>query len=91
MVCLQAALGPLALDLARQPSTKVANSERYATDLLLVAVVAILLTAPAGAAVITVLGRRLLKPPTRPTTPVIDTVSTAASNAPVEYVIRASP
>lgn len=54
----QAALGPLALDIARESGTP--EQQLYASHILIVAVLAILLTAPAGAIIITLLGPRLL-------------------------------
>ena len=62
--CLvQAAIGPVALDVARE-----IHSEEYASygmSVLVVAVLAILITAPVGATFITLLGPRLLdKEPT---------------------------
>ena len=62
--CLvQAAFGPVALDVAREFHS--AEYESYASRLLIVAVLAILITALVGAILITLLGPRLLdKEPT---------------------------
>jgi hypothetical protein len=49
----------VALDIARK--IKSAEDEMYASKVLIVAVLAILITAPVGATLITVLGPRLLK------------------------------
>lgn len=72
--CPQAALGPLALDVARRLALEVGPEEAEAADLdverartvLLVAVLSILLTAPAGCVVIASLSRRLLTPAAAP-------------------------
>lgn len=49
----------MALDIARK--IKSVEDETYASKLLIVAVLAILITAPIGATLITVLGPRLLE------------------------------
>nr|CAD7416253.1 unnamed protein product [Timema poppensis] len=60
---VQAALGPIALDLARNLDAK--DSIVLADKVLMVAVLAIMITAPLGAIVITLFGPRLLnKTPT---------------------------
>nr|CAD7451325.1 unnamed protein product [Timema bartmani] len=60
---VQAALGPIALDLARNLDAK--DSFVFADKVLIVAVLAIVITAPLGALVITLFGPRLLnKTPT---------------------------
>ncbi|PSN35039.1 Sodium/hydrogen exchanger 9B2 [Blattella germanica] len=56
---LQAAIGPVALDIARQIRSE--EAETYATKVLIVAVLAILVTAPTGAILISILGPRLLQ------------------------------
>lgn len=62
MFCLhQAAIGSTALDMARSRGDKV--SENYGMDVLTVAVLSILLTAPVGALVIGLAGPRLLQIP----------------------------
>ncbi|XP_054897115.1 sodium/hydrogen exchanger 9B2 [Poeciliopsis prolifica] len=62
---VQAAIGSTALDMARAK----ANVEqiKYGMDVLTVAVLAILLTAPVGALIIGILGPRLLQRPQTPT------------------------
>jgi NhaP-type Na+/H+ or K+/H+ antiporter len=55
----QAAIGPVALDIARKIHS--AQDEAYARTVLIVVVLAILITAPIGATLITVLGPRLLE------------------------------
>ncbi|XP_063231962.1 sodium/hydrogen exchanger 9B2-like isoform X2 [Bacillus rossius redtenbacheri] len=55
---VQAALGPVALDMARAAQSP--ESVAHADKVLVVAVLAILLTAPLGAVLITLLGPRLL-------------------------------
>jgi hypothetical protein len=55
----QAAIGPVALDTARK--LHLLQDEMYARTVLIVVVMAILITAPAGATLITVLGPRLLQ------------------------------
>jgi NhaP-type Na+/H+ or K+/H+ antiporter len=60
---VQAAIGPVALDIARKIHSS--EYESYASTLLIVAALAILITAPVGATFITMLGPRLLdKEPT---------------------------
>jgi hypothetical protein len=54
----QAAIGPVALDIARRIHS--VEDEMYARTVLIVVVLAILITAPVGATLITVLGPRLL-------------------------------
>lgn len=58
VLVFQAALGPLALDIARTQGSK--DEIAYAGKVLILAVLAILITAPVGAALITILGPRLL-------------------------------
>uniref|UniRef100_A0A671WV32 Cation/H+ exchanger transmembrane domain-containing protein n=1 Tax=Sparus aurata TaxID=8175 RepID=A0A671WV32_SPAAU len=58
---VQAAIGSTALDMARSRGDKV--SENYGMDVLTVAVLSILLTAPVGALVIGLAGPRLLQKP----------------------------
>lgn len=58
---LQAAIGSTALDMAR--NKKEASLQSYGMDVLTVAVLAILLTAPVGALVIGLVGPRLLRKP----------------------------
>jgi len=76
--CLvQAAIGPVALDIAREIHSE--EYESYASRVLIVAVLAILITAPVGATFITVLGPRLLdKEPTA--TPESNTVPSNQNN-----------
>ncbi|XP_069677271.1 sodium/hydrogen exchanger 9B2-like [Periplaneta americana] len=56
---VQAAIAPVALDIARQVGSH--EDEVYASKVLIVAVLAILVTAPLGAILITLLGPRLLE------------------------------
>lgn len=56
---LQAAIGSLALDTARQHQDE--QLEKYGMDVLTVAFLAILITAPVGALVIGLAGPRLLQ------------------------------
>ncbi|XP_056135623.1 sodium/hydrogen exchanger 9B2 [Lampris incognitus] len=58
---VQAAIGSTALDMARTKEDK--DLERYGMDVLTVAVLAILLTAPVGALIIGLSGPRLLQKP----------------------------
>lgn len=76
--CLvQAVIGPVALDVAREIHSE--EYESYATRVLIVTVLAILITAPVGATFITVLGPRLLdKEPTA--TPESNTVPSNQNN-----------
>ncbi|KAI1887531.1 hypothetical protein AGOR_G00191270 [Albula goreensis] len=62
---VQAAIGSTALDNARQNDKP--EMERYGMDVLTVAVLAILITAPIGALVIGLTGPRLLQKPKDPT------------------------
>nr|KAG5713906.1 hypothetical protein BaRGS_024533 [Batillaria attramentaria] len=55
---VQAAIGALALDWASENGTE--EQKDYATQILILAVLSILLTAPAGAVLVTLLGPRLL-------------------------------
>ncbi|PSN36209.1 hypothetical protein C0J52_07302 [Blattella germanica] len=55
---VQAAIGPVALDVARKLNSEV--DEYYGSIVLMIAVLSILITAPIGAVLITVLGPRLL-------------------------------
>ncbi|XP_069677276.1 sodium/hydrogen exchanger 9B2-like isoform X2 [Periplaneta americana] len=55
---VQAAIGPVALDTARRFSSL--EGEHYGHNVLMIAVLSILLTAPIGAILITMLGPRLL-------------------------------
>lgn len=55
----QAALGPVALDEVRK--LHLEEYEGYANTVLIIAVLSILITAPVGAILITVLGPRLLE------------------------------
>lgn len=56
---VQAAIGPVALDEVRK--MQLEEYEAYATTVLIIAVLSILITAPVGAILITVLGTRLLE------------------------------
>ncbi|KAJ9595671.1 hypothetical protein L9F63_013137 [Diploptera punctata] len=56
---VQAAIGPVALDIAREMESE--EDEVYARKVLIVAVLAILITAPIGAILINILGPRLLQ------------------------------
>lgn len=58
-VCVQAAIGSTALDVAR--STGDEQLEKYGMDVLTVAVLAILITAPVGALAIGLTGPKLLQ------------------------------
>lgn len=58
---LQAAIGSTALDMAR--NKKDTELQRYGMDVLSVAVLAILLTAPVGALIIGLAGPHLLQKP----------------------------
>lgn len=61
-VCpFQAALGPVALDMVRSMANPSAEELEYSNTVLQVAVLAIILTAPAGAAFISLLGPKLLE------------------------------
>lgn len=60
----QAAIGSTALDMARTKKDK--ELEKYGMDVLTVAVLSILLTAPIGALVIGLTGPRLLQKPKNP-------------------------
>lgn len=62
---VQAAIGPVALDTARKVHS--AEAEMSASIVLIVVVLAILITAPVGATLITVLGPRLLQHEATPT------------------------
>uniref|UniRef100_A0A3B3WMC9 Cation/H+ exchanger transmembrane domain-containing protein n=1 Tax=Poecilia mexicana TaxID=48701 RepID=A0A3B3WMC9_9TELE len=62
---VQAAIGSTALDMARAKGNK--EQIKYGMDVLTVAVLAILLTAPVGALIIGILGPRLLERPKTPT------------------------
>lgn len=72
---VQAALGPLALDAARHAAehspggSDASEDVARANAVLLVAVLAILITAPAGSAIIAALSRRLLTPAAPAPTP----------------------
>lgn len=57
----QAAIGSTALDMARTKDDK--QLQKYGMDVLTVAVLAILLTAPVGALIIGLAGPRLLQKP----------------------------
>ncbi|XP_050520973.1 sodium/hydrogen exchanger 9B2-like [Daktulosphaira vitifoliae] len=56
---VQAAIGPLALDMARRYHDS--NQIEYASDVLAISVLAILITAPTGAILMTLLGNYLLR------------------------------
>lgn len=58
LICLQAALGPIALDLAKKNNDP--DSIQWAQQVLTVVVLSILLTAPIGAIGITLGGLKLL-------------------------------
>ncbi|KAL7863879.1 hypothetical protein AOLI_G00152990 [Acnodon oligacanthus] len=58
-LCVQAAIGSTALDMARSVGDE--QLERYGMDVLTVAVLAILVTAPIGALAIGLAGPRLLQ------------------------------
>lgn len=66
MLCdwFQAAIGSTALDMAR--SKNDLELQRYGMDVLTVAVLSILITAPIGALLISLLGPRLLQKPKNP-------------------------
>ncbi|KAJ4436258.1 hypothetical protein ANN_18889 [Periplaneta americana] len=72
---VQAAIGPIALDNARE----IGNEEyiSYASKVLIVAVLGILITAPAGASLITFLGPRLLRKETTAKNPTDENVERA--------------
>lgn len=61
----QAAIGSTALDMARAKANK--EQMKYGMDVLTVAVLAILLTAPVVSLIIGILGPRLLQGPKTPT------------------------
>lgn len=93
--CPQAALGPLALDVARRLALEAGpeEAETAALDVdrgrtvLLVAVLSIVLTAPAGCVVIASLSRRLLTPAPAPA-PAPDPEAGGVLNLGLEAVIR---
>lgn len=60
----QAAIGSTALDMAR--SKNDLELQKYGMDVLTVAVLSILITAPIGALIISLLGPRLLQKPKNP-------------------------
>lgn len=60
IISSQAALGPVALDAVRQRSPKSEGDFDYATKVLMMCVLSILVTAPLGAIIITLTGPRLL-------------------------------
>lgn len=62
--CFQAAIGSTALDMAR--SKNDLELQKYGMDVLTVAVLSILITAPVGAILISLLGPRLLQKPKNP-------------------------
>lgn len=65
LACLcQAAIGSTALDMARTKDDK--QLQKYGMDVLTVAVLAILLTAPVGALIIGLCAPRLLQKPENP-------------------------
>jgi hypothetical protein len=59
-VCAQAALGPVALDLARTENPQDTRKLELASHVLTIAVLSILVTAPLGAVGIHIAGPRLL-------------------------------
>lgn len=58
MIILQAALGPVALDMARRVNDE--ESEIIANEVVIIAVISILLTSPLGAVLIMELGPKFL-------------------------------
>lgn len=64
LLCPQAAIGSTALDMARKKQD--AELESYGMDVLTVAVLSILLTAPIGALLIGLCGPFLLQKPKNP-------------------------
>ncbi|XP_076871590.1 sodium/hydrogen exchanger 9B2 [Brachyhypopomus gauderio] len=79
---VQAAIGSTALDMARGRQDKTA--QLYGMDVLAVAVLAILITAPAGALLIGLCGPRLLQKPKSPKW-AMSQGALSASDAPVTY------
>ncbi|XP_067006988.2 sodium/hydrogen exchanger 9B2 isoform X2 [Anabrus simplex] len=67
---VQAALGPVALDMVRTLGRQ--EEAHVASQVLTLSVMAILLTAPAGAALITLLGTRLLTKDSASTSPAVE-------------------
>jgi len=63
---VQAALGPVALDIVRNNPNFDAKAQSYAETCLLVCVLSIIVTAPIGAIIITLSGPRLLTKTTAP-------------------------
>lgn len=59
-MCVQAALGPVALDLARTEDPQDTRKLELASQVLTIAVLSILVTAPLGALGIYIAGPRLL-------------------------------
>lgn len=64
LLCLQAAIGSTALDMARKKQET--DMERYGMDVLTVAVLSILITAPIGSILIGLSGPYLLQKPKNP-------------------------
>jgi hypothetical protein len=59
-ICAQAALGPVALDLARAENPQDTSKLELASQVLTIAVLSILVTAPLGAIGMHIAGPRLL-------------------------------
>ncbi|KAG9259623.1 sodium/hydrogen exchanger 9B2 [Astyanax mexicanus] len=79
---VQAAIGSTALDVAR--SKQDSQMQKYGMDVLTVAVVAILITAPIGALIIGLCGPRLLQKPKNPEWAVSQS-ALSGSDTPVTY------
>ncbi|XP_016120004.1 mitochondrial sodium/hydrogen exchanger 9B2-like, partial [Sinocyclocheilus grahami] len=80
---VQAAIGSTALDMAR--SKNDLELQRYGMDVLTVAVLSILITAPIGALLISLLGPRLLQKPKNPEWGLLATIITKVSMAAVLF------
>ncbi|PSN36208.1 Sodium/hydrogen exchanger 9B2 [Blattella germanica] len=78
---VQAAIGPLALDAAREMGSE--EYKNYANKVLIVAVLGILITAPVGASLITFLGPKLLKKE-----PILNTTEDRSSTSSTEIEHR---
>ncbi|XP_077102539.1 sodium/hydrogen exchanger 9B2 [Siphateles boraxobius] len=79
---VQAAIGSTALDMAR--SKNDLELQKYGMDVLTVAVLSILITAPIGALIISLLGPRLLQKPKNPEW-AVSQGALSASGTPVTY------